>query len=53
MIDQNTIAICVSASDYSYGIIDPITEIAKIAREYNIGMHVDGCLGGFFLPFAQ
>lgn len=28
MIDENTIAICASASDYAYGIIDPIEEIA-------------------------
>lgn len=53
MIDENTIAICASASDYAYGIIDPIKDIAELALKKNIGFHVDGCLGGFFLPFAQ
>ena len=53
MIDENTIAICASASDYAYGIIDPIKEIGELAIQKNIGFHVDGCLGGFFLPFAS
>lgn len=52
LIDENTIAIAASASDYQYGIIDPIEDLATIALNHNIGLHVDGCLGGFFLPFA-
>lgn len=52
MIDENTIAIAASAADYQYGIIDPVQDLAKLALEHNIGLHVDGCLSGFFLPFA-
>jgi glutamate/tyrosine decarboxylase-like PLP-dependent enzyme len=32
-------------------VIDPIPELAALARERGLGMHVDACLGGFLLPF--
>ena len=35
------------------GVIDPVTEIAKLAKEKNILVHVDACLGGFMLPFMN
>lgn len=50
-IDENTIMIGASATEYSYGGIDPIEDIAKIALKHNVGFHVDGCLGGFCIPF--
>lgn len=40
-----------SAPNYPHGIEDPIEELAKIANKYNIGFHVDGCLGGFVGTF--
>ncbi|KAK3726980.1 hypothetical protein QZH41_014710 [Actinostola sp. cb2023] len=40
-----------SAPQFPYGMIDPIEEMAKLAKKYNIGMHVDSCLGGFLVPF--
>ena len=33
--------------------IDPIEELSDIALEHGVGLHVDGCLGGFILPFGQ
>lgn len=27
--------------------------MSKLAVKYRIGLHVDCCLGGFFLPFAK
>ncbi len=53
LIDDETIAIVGSACNYGYGTIDPIAELATLAQERNVGMHVDGCLGGFILPFGQ
>ncbi len=53
LIDENTVAIVGSAGNYGYGTIDPIAELAQLASERNIGMHVDGCLGGFLLPFGE
>jgi glutamate/tyrosine decarboxylase-like PLP-dependent enzyme len=53
LIDDQTIAIMGSACNYGYGTIDPIAELAELAQERGVGMHVDSCLGGFILPFAE
>ena len=52
-IDENTIAIIGSACNYGYGTIDPISELSALALERGVGLHVDGCLGGFILPFGE
>ncbi len=53
LIDENTIAVVGSACNYGYGTIDPITELGELTQERAIGLHVDGCLGGFLLPFGR
>lgn len=53
LIDDQTIALVGSAGDYAHGLIDPITEIAALAADRGIGMHVDGCLGGLVWPWAE
>jgi sphinganine-1-phosphate aldolase len=53
LIDDQTIAVVASAANYAHGLIDPIEEIAALAKAHNIGMHVDGCLGGWLLPWAE
>ncbi len=53
LIDENTIAMVGSACNYGYGTIDPISELSDLALEKGIGLHVDGCLGGFLLPWGQ
>jgi glutamate/tyrosine decarboxylase-like PLP-dependent enzyme len=52
-IDEDTVAIVGSACNYGYGTIDPIPELSDLAVERGVGLHVDGCLGGFILPFGQ
>ena len=52
-IDENTIAIVGSACNYGYGTIDPMPELSDLALERGVGLHVDGCLGGFILPFGE
>jgi glutamate/tyrosine decarboxylase-like PLP-dependent enzyme len=52
-IDANTVALIGSAPNYGYGTVDPITELGALAMEHGIGLHVDGCLGGFLLPFGR
>ncbi len=52
-INENTVMIVGSAGNYPYGTIDPIEELSKIAVERNVGLHVDGCLGGFILPWGE
>jgi glutamate/tyrosine decarboxylase-like PLP-dependent enzyme len=53
LIDDNTIALVGSAANYAHGLIDPIEEIAALAQSRGIGMHVDGCLGGWLLPWVE
>jgi sphinganine-1-phosphate aldolase len=53
LVDDQTIAIVGSACNYGYGTIDPIEELAALAAKRGVGMHVDSCLGGFILPFAE
>lgn len=52
-ITANTILIYSSAPNYPQGVIDPISDLSSIALKYDIGLHVDACLGGFVLPFAK
>jgi len=53
MITENTIAIAGSAGNYPYGVIDPLEQLSQLALERKIGLHVDGCLGGFILPWVE
>ena len=52
-VTANTIMIYSSAPCYPQGVIDPIAELSKVAKRFDIGLHVDACLGGFVLPFAR
>jgi glutamate/tyrosine decarboxylase-like PLP-dependent enzyme len=52
-ITPNTVALIGTAGTYPHGLVDPITELAALAVEHDLGMHVDGCLGGFILPWGQ
>lgn len=53
LINGNTIAIAASAGNYPYGLIDPMEELSAIALKHDIGFHIDGCLGGFILPWIE
>ena len=50
---RNTVAIYSSAPNFPNGRVDPIVELGEIALERGVGLHVDNCLGGFLLSFAQ
>jgi glutamate/tyrosine decarboxylase-like PLP-dependent enzyme len=52
-IDENTVAVIGSAPNYGYGTIDPIEALSDLTLEREVGLHVDGCLGGFILPWGQ
>ncbi|KAL7630932.1 UNVERIFIED_CONTAM: hypothetical protein RMT77_018782 [Armadillidium vulgare] len=53
LINKNTVMICGSAPDFSHGVVDDIEGLSKLALKYGIPLHVDCCLGGFFLPFIE
>ena len=52
-ITSNTIMIYASAPSYPHGVIDPIATLSELALEFDIGLHVDACLGGFVLAFCE
>ena len=52
-INENTILLVGSAPSFPHGELDPIKEICKIAKKYNLPVHMDACLGGFILPFLN
>jgi glutamate/tyrosine decarboxylase-like PLP-dependent enzyme len=52
-VTANTILMIGSAPAYPHGVVDPIRELAGIAREHGILFHADACVGGFMLPFVR
>lgn len=52
-IGPNTVALIGSAGTYPHGLIDPIPALGQLALEHGIGLHVDGCLGGFIIAWAE
>lgn len=46
---RNVVCVIGSAPNYPTGVLDPIAELAAIAKEFGIGLHVDACLGGFIV----
>lgn len=52
-ITPNTILLTASAASYAHGVVDPIVEIGALAEERGILLHVDGCIGGFLLPYFR
>jgi glutamate/tyrosine decarboxylase-like PLP-dependent enzyme len=52
-VDRHTVALIGSAPSFPHGVVDPVPELAALAHERGIGLHVDGCLGGFVMPFAR
>ncbi len=53
LISPNTAMVVGSAPPYPHGVIDPIEDLAALATRHGLWCHVDACLGGFFLPFAE
>ncbi|GGD22606.1 pyridoxal phosphate-dependent decarboxylase family protein [Nocardioides daphniae] len=52
-IDGTTVLVVASAPSYAHGVIDPVTEIAAQAKSKKVRCHVDACIGGWVLPYAE
>lgn len=52
-IDKSTIALVGSAPGFPHGVVDDVPALSVLAQEHGIGLHVDACLGGFILPWAE
>lgn len=52
-ITENTAMIVGSTPNWPFGTVDPIKDLAEIAVDKGIWLHVDACVGGFVLPFMK
>jgi len=52
-VDDRTALVVGSAPQYPQGVVDPIPAIAELAASVGAHCHVDACMGGFVLPFAE
>lgn len=53
LIDSDTIGIYASAPNFPFGVYDDIQSLGALARQHDIWLHVDACVGGFLAPFAE
>ena len=51
--DDRTILLVGSAVSYAHGVVDPVPELGRLALERDLLLHVDGCIGGFVLPYLR
>ncbi len=52
-VTDRTAVLVGSAPSFPHGVIDPIPALAALAAGRGAGCHVDACLGGFIVPWAQ
>jgi glutamate/tyrosine decarboxylase-like PLP-dependent enzyme len=52
-VNERTVLLVGSAPSYPQGVVDPISEIARLAEKEGILCHVDACVGGLMLPFVR
>jgi sphinganine-1-phosphate aldolase len=52
-IDERVALVVVSAPSYAHGVLDPVAEVADLAREQDVPCHVDACIGGMYLPYLR
>lgn len=53
LLTPRTIAVYASAPSFPFGTVDPIEDLAALTKARGIGLHVDNCLGGFYLSSLQ
>ncbi|MCL2459806.1 MAG: tyrosine decarboxylase MfnA [Euryarchaeota archaeon] len=53
LIDEHTCCMVGVAGTTEYGMVDPISELAALAKEHEIFFHVDAAFGGLVLPFLE
>jgi glutamate/tyrosine decarboxylase-like PLP-dependent enzyme len=52
-VDDRTALVVASAFSYPHGVLDDVAAVAAIAAENGANCHVDACVGGMVLPFAE
>ncbi|HSX10077.1 MAG TPA: aminotransferase class V-fold PLP-dependent enzyme [Candidatus Saccharimonadales bacterium] len=52
-VDENTILIAGIMISTELGVIDDLVSLDAIAKEYGAGIHIDGAIGGFIIPYLD
>ncbi len=52
-IDERTALVAASAPSYAHGVVDPVAEVGRVAKDAGRWFHVDACVGGMVLPFLD
>ncbi len=52
-IDSNTILIAAIMISTELGVVDNIAQLDEIAKRFNTGLHIDGAIGGFIIPYLD
>lgn len=52
-LDEATALLVLSAPSYPHGVVDPVAELAPVAHDRGIPVHVDACIGGWVLPWWE
>jgi tyrosine decarboxylase / aspartate 1-decarboxylase len=53
LVSKNTVAIVGTAGTAELGVVDPISQLAKIAKDHDVHLHVDAAFGGLIIPFID
>jgi glutamate/tyrosine decarboxylase-like PLP-dependent enzyme len=53
LVGPDTVLVVGSAPQYPQGVQDDVPAIAALAQSVDANCHVDACMGGFVLPFAE
>ena len=52
-ITESTVLLVAGAASYAHGVVDPVEEMGQLALERGLPLHVDGCIGGWLLPYFR
>lgn len=50
---DRVVLVAASAPSYAHGVVDPIGAIAAETSQRGLRLHVDACIGGWVLPWAE
>ncbi len=50
---EGVASVVLVAGTTEFGLVEPISEVAKDAADYGVPVHVDAAFGGFVLPFLE
>ena len=50
---DRVVLVAASAPSYAHGVVDPIEALAAEALPRGLRLHVDACIGGWVLPWAE